>query len=252
MVSNGLIIKKNCQKILKKYRINIAPRLCHNAPDLATNGRKAHSYTMNKRAINTGFNPSFSNDDTGKQQVRRCEWPGCDQHGEHRANRSPRHMNDYVWYCTDHAREHNKSWNFFEGLSDDDVEKEIRNDTVWQRPTWKLGSGPSAHKARFGSDGPKIRDDFGVYEDAVGNGKKSTNKHEWEKRPAHDTKLMRAYALLDIDPPSSKEEVRKKYKKLVKMHHPDANGGDKKSEEKFKDVVEAYQLIMVAFDGSLL
>ncbi|MDH3335398.1 MAG: DnaJ domain-containing protein, partial [Rhodospirillaceae bacterium] len=64
--------------------------------------------------------------------------------------------------------------------------------------------------------------------------------------------LMRAYALLDVDPPSNKEEVRKKYKKLVKVHHPDANGGNKESEEKFKDISEAYQLIMLAFDNSLL
>lgn len=206
---------------------------------------------MNKRAINSAFDPSFRDETMAGKGVRACEWPGCNGHGEHKANRSPRQMNDYVWYCTDHVREHNKAWNFFEGLSEDDVEKEIRNDTVWQRPSWKLGSGPSAHKNRFAPNGANIRDDFGVYEESIG-ARKSSNKSEWEKRPAHDTKLMRAYALLDIDPPSSKEEVRKKYKKLVKIHHPDANGGNKESEEKFKDVLEAYQLIMVAFDTSLL
>ncbi len=206
---------------------------------------------MNKRAINTGFNPSFIDDAVKKENAQSCEWPGCDNEAEHKANRSPRHINDYVWYCVDHAREHNKSWNFFEGLSEDEVESEIRNDTVWQRPTWKLGSGPTMHKARFRPDGAKIKDDFGVYEEMTGD-KAQSKKNGHEERPRHDTKLMHAYALLDIDPPSNKEEVRNKYKKLVKLHHPDANGGDKKSEEKFKDISEAYQLIMDAFDNYLL
>lgn len=206
---------------------------------------------MSKRAINTDFAPSFHDETIKEEKKKACEWPGCENHGDHKANRSPRSMKDYVWYCLDHAREHNKKWNYFEGLSEADVENEIRKDTVWQRPTWKLGSGKSAHKARFGPGGAKIHDDFGVYEEMIG-GKTGKGKKRWENGIRHDTELTRAYALLDLEPPSSKEEVKMKYKKLVKLHHPDANGGDKESEEKFKDVSEAYQLIMVAFENSLL
>ncbi len=207
---------------------------------------------MNKRAINTGFAPSFIDETVEKESLRACEWPSCENNAEHKANRSPRHMSDYVWYCVDHAREHNKSWNFFEGLSEDEVESEIRNDTVWQRPTWKLGSGPAAHKARFDPDGIKIKDDFGIFDEVTGGNAGGKKNSGFEEKPRHDTKLMHSYALLDIDPPSNKEEIKNKYKKLVKLHHPDTNNGKKEAEEKFKDISEAYQLIMVALDEYLL
>ena len=38
--------------------------------------------------------------------------------------------------------------------------------------------------------------------------------------------------------------VKARYKELVKRHHPDANGGDKASEEKFKQINQAYETIM--------
>jgi len=38
--------------------------------------------------------------------------------------------------------------------------------------------------------------------------------------------------------------VKARYKELVKRHHPDANGGDKASEERFKQISEAYRTLM--------
>jgi DnaJ-class molecular chaperone len=38
--------------------------------------------------------------------------------------------------------------------------------------------------------------------------------------------------------------VKARYKELVKRHHPDANGGDKSAEERFKTVSEAYRTLM--------
>ena len=45
-------------------------------------------------------------------------------------------------------------------------------------------------------------------------------------------------------PPISAAAVKARYKELVKRHHPDANGGDKASEEKFKQITQAYETIM--------
>ncbi|MBF0248933.1 MAG: hypothetical protein HQL36_12860, partial [Alphaproteobacteria bacterium] len=73
-------------------------------------------------------------------RARACEWPGCEDEAQHRAARGPRDMGSHVWYCTEHLREHNAKWNFFEGMSDAEVEACVRHDTVWQRPTWKMGS----------------------------------------------------------------------------------------------------------------
>ena len=40
------------------------------------------------------------------------------------------------------------------------------------------------------------------------------------------------------------DTVKSRYKELVKQHHPDTNGGDKDSEERIKQINEAYQIIM--------
>ncbi|MCK5445570.1 MAG: J domain-containing protein [Rhodospirillaceae bacterium] len=205
---------------------------------------------MNKRAVNPDFAPTFDTNAKEQTGVRACESPGCEHEGIHKANRSPRQMSDFVWYCMDHAREHNKQWNFFEGLTEDEVENEIRRDTVWQRPTWKLGSSPDGKTGRFSGWETHIRDDFGVFEEnTTGKSGAKNPGANGTARPEHDTDLARAFATLDLTPPFAKDEVRAIYKKLVKRHHPDANGGDKDSEERFKEISQAYQLVMQALDA---
>ena len=51
-------------------------------------------------------------------------------------------------------------------------------------------------------------------------------------------------ATLDLTPPVTIVDLKARYKQLVKRYHPDANGGDKASEEKFKDISEAYRIVM--------
>jgi curved DNA-binding protein CbpA len=51
-------------------------------------------------------------------------------------------------------------------------------------------------------------------------------------------------ATLDLTPPVTIVALKTRYKKLVKLYHPDANGGDKAAEEKFKDISEAYRIVM--------
>lgn len=54
---------------------------------------------------------------------------------------------------------------------------------------------------------------------------------------------MNPYEILGIAPGSSEEEIKKAYRDLAKKWHPDANGGDKASEEKFKEISAAYELL---------
>ncbi|ADY56120.1 chaperone DnaJ domain protein [Syntrophobotulus glycolicus DSM 8271] len=51
------------------------------------------------------------------------------------------------------------------------------------------------------------------------------------------------YSVLGVAPTADIKEIKKKYKELAKKYHPDKNPGDKKSEEKFKEVNEAYQAV---------
>ncbi len=52
------------------------------------------------------------------------------------------------------------------------------------------------------------------------------------------------YSVLGVSPNASEEEIKKAFKTLAKKYHPDLNPGDKKAEEKFKEINEAYRILM--------
>lgn len=158
---------------------------------------------------------------------RRCEWMECDRDGLYPAPRSRRELRRYRWFCREHAREYNAAWNYYAGMSDDEVEADIRADTVWRRPSWPLGLVRRAWRFHF------VGDDFGPFEQ-----RQTTQRLE----PA--TAEERALVILDLWPPVNVETVKMRYKELVKRHHPDVNGGDKAAEERFKLISEAYRTVM--------
>lgn len=168
--------------------------------------------------------------------VRLCDWQDCSDAGEHRAPRSRHDLNSYHWFCLDHVRAYNKAWNFYEGMTDEEVEADVRRDTTWNRPSWPFAGAEK--KARFRNGGPDV-DDYGVFGQTFGS---PQHRPQWRHGP--DTPQSKALALFDLTPPLCIDDVRSRYKELVKRHHPDANGGDKRAEEKFKQIAEAYQTLM--------
>ena len=51
------------------------------------------------------------------------------------------------------------------------------------------------------------------------------------------------YAVLGVTKTASADEIKKAYRKLARQFHPDANAGDPKAEEKFKEISEAYDVL---------
>lgn len=173
---------------------------------------------------------------------RPCAWPDCPDEGAYRAPVSRSKLHEYRWFCLGHVRIYNASWNYYEGLSDVEVEAHIRADTTWNRPTWPLGDRPLGQGAGgVGDPGASaqgfddLSDPFGLLR---GHGGRATPKPP-ELPPAE----RRAYAILDLDFPVTFEELRTQYKALVKRHHPDANGGAKDAEEQLKRINEAYETL---------
>ena len=184
--------------------------------------------------------------------VRICAHPDCALVAEYRAPKSRHAIRDYWWFCLDHVRTYNAAWNYYAGMTDDEVEQELQKDTFWHRPTWPLGDRRSMPGQA------NVGDPFGVFDDGPngygGNGAgASANGHD----RAGDQEYMHspldfggrhgaALAVMDLTPPVTLSVIKIRYKELVKMHHPDANGGSRQAEEKLKAINIAYGTLMQA------
>jgi len=168
--------------------------------------------------------------------VRLCEWEECSNAGEHRAPESRDKLKSYRWFCLEHIRAYNRSWNYYEGMTDEEVEADLKRDTVWHRPSWRLGAG-RGDDIQFN---PSHFDDvFSIFGEEHPSSE-GENRSQWNV----NTPEGEALAIMDLKPPLTTEKVKARYKELVKRHHPDANGGDKKSEEMFKKISIAYNTII--------
>lgn len=170
---------------------------------------------------------------TGPEEgLRACDHPACPNHGEYRAPRSRDALNVYYWFCLDHVRAYNAAWDFYAGMSPDEIEEVIRRDVTWQRPTWPLGARLAG---RYRIDPAHLRDPFGFFGDQS-EARANSNQADGPQDAA-----MR---VLELERPLTMVALKARYKELVKRHHPDANGGDKAAEERFKDINQAYKTLV--------
>ena len=191
---------------------------------------KKHSFSLLKLE---------SHDNKARLSEKVCEWPSCCEKGEHKAPRSRTAMNSYRWFCREHARGYNKNWNYFSGMTEYEVEADRRADTVWQRPSWPLGNRiPTLETVHA-----YLRDDFSFpfsnFQHEYYNGWRGSDSNE----VTLDSELKDAFTIFNMDLPVSTDDVKARYKALVKRHHPDAAKHDA-DEERLKDINHAYQAIL--------
>lgn len=195
-----------------------------------------------------GFDMSVSSSKKNKPRGRRgmsgafetstrtCEHPGCDQAGQYRAPKSPDSLDDYFWFCKDHVREYNLKWNFFDGASEQEMADQIDKDRVWERETKPFGKRSEEQRAwaRLGVDDP--------HQVLGDNATRNPGKRVSGTRRLPPTE-RRAVEILDVRDNMSKAEIRRAYKALIKVLHPDMNGGDRGHEEQLSEVVWAWDQI---------
>ncbi len=178
--------------------------------------------------------------------IRLCDAPTCTGAGEFRAPRSRENLSSFYWFCLDHVRAYNKQWNYYAGMNEAEVEQQIRFDTTWWRPTWPMGplssGGGRGHTAgtyfHYGAFGPDQWDE----QPAQASSRKNPDGGGW--RPQPGSPEAKAIAIFDLESPVTREDVKIRYKELVKRHHPDANGGDKDAEERLKIINQAYSTLL--------
>jgi hypothetical protein len=171
-----------------------------------------------------------------------CEWNGCGRRGTHRAPKGRRHEGQFFRFCLDHVREYNKSYNYFAGMADADIAAYQRSAATGHRPTWTIGVNDAAGMRARPSWADAFVDPFGMF--AGMNGQRSAGP-EPERRPLKNLE-RRSFAALDLDGSEDAPEIKARYKTLVKRLHPDANGGDRSSEDRLRQIIQAYHYLKSA------
>ncbi|SIS90120.1 J domain-containing protein [Phaeovulum vinaykumarii] len=180
--------------------------------------------TRGKRGMSGAFETS----------TRICDREGCNEPAQYRAPKSPKKLDDYYWFCKEHVREYNLNWNYFQGQSEEEFQAFLDNATVWERPTRPFGRAAEEDRAwaRHGVNDPM---------EILGpNATQNPGKSLGRKLPPTE---RRAVEILEARDTMSKAEIRKCYKALIKVLHPDMNGGDRSQEEMLQQVVWAWDQI---------
>jgi len=174
-----------------------------------------------------------------------CEHPACREAGEFRApGYRPSGFDgpgEYRWFCLEHVREFNSDYDWFEGMSAEEI-----LDAQSPASGWRTES-PSFRPAA-GVDGMPRWADYDDPLDAISaraNGIKSRTQREAQM--AMDGRFSREEAraldTMGLGLDTDRRRLRQRYSELVRRYHPDRNGGDRKFESRLNSVVEAYQLL---------
>lgn len=173
-----------------------------------------------------------------------CQWNGCPDKGTHKAPMGRGKEGHYFAFCVEHVRQYNASYNYFLGMSDEEMAKFQKDALTGHRPTWKTGAtsgspgtGTGAKPGAKGksTDAEPGSDPHGFFS---WRAKRVAGEGEAQKyvRPLDRKALNR----LNLSELATKEEIKARYKDLVKKHHPDTNGGDARSADTLREIIQAY------------
>jgi hypothetical protein len=212
-----------------------AAREPHN-PSMSTSSKYFDKIRIGKRQARR----AAASNGPGVQSGRTCQWEGCDKPATHRAPMGRAHEGQYFHFCFDHVREYNKSYNYFSGLDDDAVAKFQKDAVIGHRPTWTMGVN------RWGNTPEAEGTDRHAGASARVRARLQARSGERQASPrARRLRSLEQKALDDLGLPHSATaaEIKARYKELVKRHHPDANGGDRSSEDRLRQIIQAYKLL---------
>lgn len=175
-------------------------------------------------------------DDKPRMKVQGCEMPGCKGEGSHKA---PKHrgLNEYYHFCLDHIRDYNTAWDFFQGMSEREIQDHIIDSGYGFRPT-----------KRFDADGnlaDRLKE--AMWQTYTFNEEKPRRGERQFTDEQKQTPEVEALAIMGLEPPITLAGIKTRYKELAKRFHPDLNKGCKKSEDLLKHVNMAYTILKLAY-----
>ena len=160
-----------------------------------------------------------------------CEWKNCKDLGKFKAPTERDNSRDFKWLCEKHIKLFNSKWNYFDGMSQDEIEIFLKSDLTWHRPTQKFGSADSFFNILWND---ALTDKFKIFE-------KSKNVNSKIKKLSERDKD--AFIIMGLKFHDDWKTIQKKFKTLVKKFHPDKHAGNKQYEDKLKKITLAYSHI---------
>jgi hypothetical protein len=166
--------------------------------------------------------------------TRRCAIADCPEPAGYRVPKSRDRLSEHLWCCLEHARAHNESWDYFKGMDDSAIERFRDEAMLGHRPTWPLGK--RAARPRMGQAPLGVHDSHALF------GEEDTQTVRPPERQLSRLQIT-AMDTLGLAHNATLNEIKARYKELVKRFHPDANGGDRGAEERLKQVIKAYGVL---------
>ena len=157
-----------------------------------------------------------------------CDWKDCYEIGTFKAPNERDNSKNFRLLCKKHIKEFNKSWNYFDGMSQDEITAFLKSDLTWHKPTQKFGSRDNFFNILWNN---ALDDKLNIF--------KSSNFKDFKK-----TKVSQqdkdALQVMELNEEVKWAQIQSKFKELVKKYHPDKNQGNKKFEDKLKKITLAY------------
>ena len=169
-----------------------------------------------------------------------CDWKNCSKVGDYKAPMERDNNKMYRWLCLDHIKEFNKSWDYFNGMTEDQIFEFIKSDMTWHKPTQRFGSSDNFFKILWNN---ALKDEF--------DKSKLKSQFNHMNQFKFNNNDIKAFGVLGASVGLKWIKIQEKFKKLVKKFHPDMNLGNKKYEEKLKIITLAYTQLKKTYRGKI-
>lgn len=170
-----------------------------------------------------------------------CAIEGCDENGEFRAppiygaSHGFDGPGEYRWLCLDHVREFNQSYDYFDGMDQEQIFAAQHAVNGW--------ASESNSNRRIYANGPGAAPawaDFTDPLDAIGARFSASVSRPQTPGRAISAADRKALKTLGLGENAERGEIRRSYSELVRKYHPDRNGGDRSHEKQLANVIAAY------------
>jgi len=157
-----------------------------------------------------------------------CDWENCKNQGLYKAPVEKDNSKKFRLLCLQHIKIFNKNWNYFQNMSDQEIEYFIKSDITWHKTTKNFGSTDNFFNILWNN---ALDDKLNIF--------KTTGFKDFKKANISQTDRD-ALEVMELNDEVKWEKIHAKFKELVKKYHPDKNQGNKLLEDKLKKITLAY------------